>query len=190
MPLSRDWTAGFQLITGMNDVTARNGGRMGALTTAWTKPKWAWNQVWITGSEKISGEPAYRNLVDEVLVFTPHHAIHGYAELIYGQENRTGMSDHWVGTAASIKWNATDKLSFSPRVEYFADPSGFTSGTAQQLHEITVTADYKIARWLTSRYEFRRDASDHLVFGDAKTGMSRTQETFLAGLIWSWKGEK
>jgi hypothetical protein len=191
MPVSKTLTVGAQLVDGCNDVTGKNKGRMAIVTSALTHERWGWNQAVMTGSESAPGfesaVPSYRNVVDEVLTMTPRSSLHAYVEGLYGREHRTGFSpDNWYGFATSLRWEASKKLGFSPRIEYFGDPSGFNSGTAQHLREFTATADYKLHPLVTARFEFRRDMSDRGVF-ESRNGMSRSQQTLLVGLIAAWK---
>jgi hypothetical protein len=188
IPVTKDFTAGVQLLDGVNDVSSRNHGRMLGLTSTLTKKKWAWNQVWITGTERSQNLPAYRNLVNEVLTVTPSASVEGYFELLYGHEGQSAIpSSRWYGAAISMRWHASKKLSFSPRFEYFGDPSGFTSKTPQLLHEFTMTGEYKFHPMVTGRCEFRRDSSDRDFFESGSSRLSRSQETFLIALLIDWK---
>jgi hypothetical protein len=194
LPVTKTLTAGLQLVDGCNDVTDRNKGRMAILTTAVTHSKWGWNQAFMTGRENAPGldtaVAAYRNVLDEVVTFAPNSSVHAYSEGLYGREHRTGFAaDNWYAVAAAMKWDATKKLAFSPRLEFFGDPAGFNSGTPQHLHEFTATAEYKIHPLLTARFEYRRDMSDEPVFS-GRNGMSRSQQTLLVGLIAAWKSER
>ena len=194
LPLSKSFTAGLQLVEGCNDVTDRNKGRAGIVTSALTHSKWGWNQAFMSGSETVpaleSAIPAYRNVIDEVVTIAPQYQLRAYFEALYGREHRNNFSpDNWYGFAVAMRWQASRKLSFSPRVEYFGDPTGFNSGTPQHLHEFTATADYQIHSLLTVRSEYRRDMSDRMVF-DSDTGLRSSQQTFLVGLIAVWKAER
>lgn len=106
----------------------------------------------------------------------------------YGQEalNSYGFAV-WKGAAITGKYTITDASAIALRGEYYYDQSGFTTGTAQALREITLTYEYKFADSLLTRLEFRRDWSDQNTFEDEKGTLSKNnQNTILIGTIYSF----
>jgi len=106
----------------------------------------------------------------------------------YGQEalNPYGYAI-WKGAALTGKYTITDVSAIALRGEYYYDQSGFTTGTAQALREITVTYEYKFANSLLSRLEFRRDWSDQNTFEDETGTFSKNnQNTILIGSIYTF----
>ena len=89
----------------------------------------------------------------------------------------------WSGVAAAARFALGKKAAFAPRVEYFKDIDGFSTGTAQALKEITLTGEYKLAPWLISRLEFRNDWSDIAFFEKKNSPGAKTQPTVLLGVI-------
>ena len=51
MPLTKSWTAGFQVVNGWNNVTDNNGGVTIGLTSSVVKPKYTWNLNYYVGPE-------------------------------------------------------------------------------------------------------------------------------------------
>jgi hypothetical protein len=89
--------------------------------------------------------------------------------------------------AAALRYAPARRFAVSPRVEWYADYDGFTTGTAQRLREATLTGEYRVGHGLTARLEYRRDWSDKHVFATAAPSvLRRTQATLASGLIWSF----
>jgi hypothetical protein len=75
-------------------------------------------------------------------------------------------------------------IAITPRAEYFNDASGFSTGTRQKLHEVTVTGEYKVLNGLLTRLEFRRDGSNVPFFDHGTVpASSKSQTTVTLGLI-------
>lgn len=174
IPLSHTFTAGVQLVNGWNNFTDNNSGKTIGLTGLWTKPKFTLATTYYTGPENNHTNKGYRNLWDGVLTLTPTTKLSAYINYDYGQNRNaiqvpagyfeTSTLSRWQGVALDFRYQATKKIAFSPRWEYYSDPEGFTSGMAQNLHEITVTGEYKPHDGILTRLEYRRDASDHDFF--------------------------
>ena len=99
----------------------------------------------------------------------------------YGKDE-DGDSVHWQGIAAYLKYQATDKVAIVPRVEWFDDHAGFSTGTAQTLKEFTLTFEVKPTSNFWWRIEYRGDFSDKEVFETSSGGSSKNQQSF--GLSW------
>jgi hypothetical protein len=86
--------------------------------------------------------------------------------------------------AGAAKFSPFKKWSFSPRLDWFADSTGFSTGLSQQLKEVTMTAEYRPLSYLITRAEYRRDWSDQPFFDRGATlGASQEQNTFLLAWI-------
>lgn len=188
-PFTKTWTAGLQLVNGWNNVVANNGGLTVGLTSALTKPKYAWDLNVYTGPQNVDTQKGYRNLLDTTLLLTPTAKFNAYLNYDYGQ-NRTpastgaaASSDHWSGVALAAHEQVTGKVALSARYEYFADNQGFSTGAAQDLQEATATWEYKWAEGLLSRVEYRRDWSSIAFFHKGDTGMVDAQSTLTVAFI-------
>jgi hypothetical protein len=192
MPVTKSWTAGFQVVNGWNNVTDNNGGVTFGLTSSLVKPKFTWNTNYYVGPEN-SGLPpnyagtqkGYRNLFDTTLLLTPSAKFNMYVNYDYTLNHTPTVtcedcddstitikadSKHVQGIAVSARGQMTANSALVGRYEYFADqgPGPFGafigSGTKQKLEEFTATYEYKWPVGLLFRAEYRVDWSDKKVF--------------------------
>jgi hypothetical protein len=192
-PFTKTWSAGLQVVNGWNNVVANNGGVTVGLTSALTKPKYAWSLNYYTGPQNYDTQKGYRNLVDTTLLLTPNAKFNAYINYDYGQ-NRSpasvsggttvpASSAHWSGVAFAAHEQITGKVALAGRYEYFNDNAGFSTGTAQDLQEFTGTYEYKWAQGLLTRAEYRRDWSNAAFFHKGDTGMVDAQSTLTVAFI-------
>lgn len=191
-PLSKTFTAGVQLVNGWNTFTDNNSGKTAGLTGLWTRPKFTLATNWYTGPENNHTNKGFRNLLDGVLTLTPTTRLNAYINYDYGQNRnaiqtttgayQTTTLSRWQGVALDLRYQATRTIAFSPRWEYYSDPNGFTTGLAQNLHEVTATAEYKPHDGILTRLEYRRDASDHNFF-NKPSGAVPAQSTIELAVI-------
>jgi hypothetical protein len=93
------------------------------------------------------------------------------------------------GTGLYARYQITAPAALSIRYERL-DDEGLFGGIAQLLHEVTVTAEHKLAEGFLIRGEFRRDWSNQRFFTGAEPNdLQKGQKTFLVGLVW-WFGNK
>lgn len=192
MPLSNTFTAGVQLVNGWNNFTDNNTGKTVGITGAWAKPKFTLSTNYYVGPENDNTNKGYRNLFDGTLLLTPAARLSAYINYDYGQNRNATQTatgayqistlSRWQGGALDLRYQATNKIAFSPRWEYYSDPNGFTTGLAQNLNEVTLTGEYKLHDGVFSRVEYRRDRSDHDFFNRG-SGTVPTQSTLEVALI-------
>ncbi len=146
-----------------------------------------------------------RGLWDVVVAWTPIKDFEKWKWLLnfdYGwEENSPGKLSEgnaiWHGLAAGSKYDLTNWLTFAGRWEYFADPDGVrTSGlnglTPVQdtvLFEMTYTLDFKIAKNLITRLEYRFDQAQDQIFDLSNNiaggdGARQNQQTFGTEMIY------
>jgi hypothetical protein len=197
LPVTKTWTAGFQLVNGWNNVVDNNGGVTFGFTSALVKPKYTWNFNYYTGPENFDTQKGYRNLIDTTLLLTPNAKFNAYVNYDYGQNKIAGQpaipseeqpatksdSPHWQGVAVSARGQVTGNAALIGRFEYFYDNQGYQTGTKQKLKEFTGTYEYKWPVGLLMRAEYRRDWSDVTFFHKGNTGMVTAQSTATVGLI-------
>lgn len=196
VPVHKNYTAGFQLVNGWNNVEDTNGAKTVGLTGALTVGKVTWFHNYYVGREKpdIDGisQPGVRNLFDTTVLVTPSSSTAFYINFDIGSDKRVGPgSDRWYGIAAAARFAVTKRLAFAPRVEWFKDRDGFATGTPQALKEATLTGEYRLwgtnGNSLFSRVEYRRDWSNHAAFDRAIGQSSRkNQDTMLVALLWTF----
>jgi hypothetical protein len=92
----------------------------------------------------------------------------------------------WWGVAGALRVEGPPWLAGALRAEYFADPSGFMTGTPERVAEATATAEVRAdpgrGRWL-GRLEYRHDQSTAPVFDAAAPASRRRQDTLTFALI-------
>jgi hypothetical protein len=125
-----------------------------------------------------------RNVVDFYAVYKPLRWLALALTADYGYDRaRGGVS--FGGVAAYARLLAGRAFAFALRGEYYDDRDGFTTGTPQQLGEVTATVEAHGKRGkleLVARVEYRHDRSTALVF-DAAGGARATQDTLTIALM-------
>jgi Putative beta-barrel porin-2, OmpL-like. bbp2 len=99
---------------------------------------------------------------------------------VYGTERGAvvpGQTATWGGVTAYARLGLSDTFAICLRAEYFADPDGARTGTAQKLEELTLTPELKVSAHLLIRGDLRVDWSDAAVFEKKDARTSKTQPT-------------
>ena len=189
-PVGPHFTGGVQVVQGWNDVYDNNSGKTLGLNAAYAWKKVTWTNVWYGGPEKTRTNAGWRNLYDTTVLVNATDNLSYYVNFDYGRDKNVGPGTaHWAGIAFAARRALGKKLALAGRAEYFSDKDGFATGTAQSLEEVTVTGEYKLADWLTSRLEFRNDWSDQPFFEKSGGSFGGTQPTVLLG-IYAFFGPK
>ena len=181
------FTGGVQVVNGWNNVEDNNSGKTLGFVGNITTKKISWNNNYYTGPENPGTNTGWRNLYDTTLLFTPADKFNAYVNFDYGQ-NKSGTGPlestaKWYGVAAAGKFQMSSKSAITPRIEWFKDRNGFSTGTAQTLKEFTVTYEYKWTQGLLARLEYRRDWSNRNFFERGSTGSSDHQDTLALGVV-------
>jgi hypothetical protein len=92
------------------------------------------------------------------------------------------------GQGGYARYQVTAPFALALRYEHIAD-DGLFAAVAQRLHELTTTAEYKLADGFLVRGEFRKDWSNVSFFPVHDAAPSRHQNTALVGLVW-WIGNR
>jgi Putative beta-barrel porin-2, OmpL-like. bbp2 len=183
MPIGSSLNVGVQVVNGWNQVVNPYGGNMETvgITGALTRKKFTWSNNYYVGPQYTATNNRNRALYDTTLLLTPNDKVNVYLNFDYGQQRRliSGL-DHWIGFAGAAHFQLTKRFAVSPRAEYYDDATGFTTGTVQKLHEVTLTGEYKMVDGLLSRLEFRRDGSNVPYFDHGTVPASSKSETTLS----------
>jgi hypothetical protein len=194
MPVSKTETIGVQVVNGWNNVSKSNGGATVGLTSTYVKTKYTWNLNYYGGPENANTTSGMRNLIDSTLLLTPNSKFNAYLNYDYGQ-NRDGLVttgttttgdtnlNHWQGVAFAARGQVTGKTALAGRYEYYNDPNGFMTGTAQHVQEFTGTYEYKWPEGLLARLEYRGDFSNVASFHKDATSFTDTQSTVTVGFV-------
>ena len=181
------FTGGFQLVNGWNNVEDNNSGKTMGFVGNLTSSKVTWLNNYYTGPENPGTNTGWRNLYDTTVLFTPTGKFNAYFNFDYGQ-NKSGTGPDeatakWYGVAGAAKFQLNDQNALTPRIEWFKDRDGFSTGTAQSLKEFTFTYEHKWTQGLLARLEYRRDWSDQPFFERGSTGSNDHQDTFALGIV-------
>jgi hypothetical protein len=203
-PMGKHMTGGFQLVNGWNNLVDNNSGKTIGPNVTITYSKFAWVIDYYGGPENSGTNVGWRHLFDTTLTLTPSSKASVYLNYDYGQNRgavatATGFKTDglatWKGFAGALKIQATPKVAFVGRGEWFNDSDGFNTGTAQKVKEVTFTGEYKIIEGLLWRAEYRHDWSDqpfflnHTCVGTAAvcpttfSGNSTKQDTFSVAVV-------
>ena len=98
-----------------------------------------------------------------------------------------GGDAKWYGVAGYLKYDFSDLFSTAVRAEYFKDPDGARTLTAQTAKEITLTPEFRVAKNLLVRPEYRHDWSDKYVFDSHRVPADKkSQDTLALGVMYTW----
>ena len=152
------------VVNGWNNLVNNNTGATLGLQLGWNPTKkWAVVQNYMVGPEESNNTSNVRQLWDTVVTYNATSKLSLMANGDYGRGDRgttfPGVA-FWTGGAGYIRYAFNDKYALAGRYEYYDDPQGFTTGTAQHLNEVTGTFERTIAHHLITRFEFRRDVSN------------------------------
>jgi hypothetical protein len=126
----------------------------------------------------------FRNVANLIVTLQATSRLTVALDAVYGQENLPGGVALWRGAAGYLKYALCDVSSLALRGEIYNDPSGFTTGTSQDLSELTLTYECRPASSLILRGEYRYDMSTEVVFdGESGAATRRNQGTLLVGAI-------
>jgi hypothetical protein len=175
------------LVNGWNNVVENNDSKTVGVQLV-LKPTSALSivQNFMTGAEQAGNDDDWRTLSDTVVMFAATPQLTVMANYDYGQDTVAGQSVKWQGLAAYLKFQATDMFAVIPRVEWYQDDDGFTTGTAQTLTDVTLTGEVKLTPALMWRIEYRGDFSDVDFYTKRSGAMSKNQQSIGFGLLYSF----
>jgi hypothetical protein len=185
MPINSHFSAGVHVANGWNNVEDNNTGKTVGFIGTFTTSKFTWTHTYHVGPEKADISEGYRHLYDTTLLLTPSSKANFYINFDYGVDKLIGGgAARWVGIAGAARFWLNDWFAVAPRVEWFNDADGFSTGTRQKLKEFTLTGEFKMAQGVFTRLEYRRDWSDMPFFDRGATpGSYKNMDTLLAGFV-------
>jgi hypothetical protein len=185
VPVTKSLTVGVQVVNAWNNLWGNNNLRNVGITAAYTKPKYTLTTNYYVGPNHMGTTEGKRNVFDTTLLLTPTPKTSFYINYDYGRDNTIGGGySSWYGIAGAARFQLSKRFAITPRIEWFDDASGFSTGTIQKLKEGTITGEYKYNDHLVARLEFRRDASDKAFFDrGAQLASSKNMNTATLGLV-------
>ena len=159
---SEAFTAGLYIVNGWDVATDNNKGKtLGASFIVTPLERLALTFNFLYGPEQANNTSNNRFLFDWVGEFKATKDLTFMVNVDYGREEKdplnAGRDSEWWGVAGYVKYGFTDFFSTSIRAEYFNDEKGARTGIAQELKDITLTAEFRVAKNLLVRPEYRHD---------------------------------
>ena len=198
-PFSPNFSAGFQLINGWNNVEDNNSGKTAGFTTALTTSKINWFNNYYVGNEKtdtlngvkIEAE-GVRHFFDTVIALNPNGRVNGSINFDYGVEKNPGSrSAKFYGVSLAARALGGEHFAISPRYDWYKDRDGFITGASRTLQEFTLTGDYRLKEGLLTRLEYRRDwASTPFYDRGNEPASGKNMNTFLIGFVLFFPGSR
>ncbi|MBI5605396.1 MAG: porin [Deltaproteobacteria bacterium] len=187
-PFSDTFTANFHVINGWDNTDDNNTGKTFGLSFGWTPiEQLAMNFNFMYGPEQRSENSNNRFLFDWVGTIKPVKNLSFVLNTDYATEqkdpNANGADSKWYGVAGYVKYDFSDLFSLTLRGEFFNDRDGVRTGTAQTLKEITFTPEFRLAKGLILRPEYRYDWSEQSSFNGGK---DKNQHTIALGVMYTW----
>lgn len=185
-PMGTRFNAGFQLVSGWNNIITGATPKTVGFTGAWTPtPKVVWTNTIYSGPDENKANRGVRNLYDSVLLLAPNSKTSLYINFDYLHNSPQYTPGYAVfGIAGAARFQMNKKLSLSPRLEWLNDNTGMATGTGQQVKEFTVTGTYALRNRLSAWLEFRNDWSSRPYFNRGpETAIWKEQPTVLLGLV-------
>jgi hypothetical protein len=189
---SEAFTANLYLVNGWDVTTDNNKGKtFGAsfVVTPIDPIQLTFNFMY--GPEQPNNTSNNRFLFDWIAALKAKKNLTFMVNLDYAHENKDplngGQDSDWYAVAVYAKYEFTDSFSTSIRAEYFNDQDGVRTGIAQELKEITLTAEFKIAKNLLVKPEYRHDWSNQNGFdSEHNTFNEKGQDTIALGVMYTW----
>lgn len=181
---SKTVSAYAMIVNGWNDVSDNNRGKSFGAGFAWTpNSQWSLAENVIAGPEQANDNRDYRKVTDTVLTYNATAKLSLMGNYDFGDDHVAGVAQRWQGAAAYLRYQFTPRFAITPRVEWYTDPQGFTSGAAQQLREITLTPEYKVNDHMLIRAEYRADRSSAPFYQLNNGTLSKQQQTLTSGVV-------
>jgi hypothetical protein len=176
--------SGF-VVNGWNNVVDNNHRKtfgVGATLKPTSKLTIAHN--YMSGPDQVGNDKDWRHLWDTTVTYAATPSLSLMANYDYGFDRVESARVHWQGVAAYARYQINKSWAFAPRLEWYDDHDGFTTGARQSLKEFTLTSEHKINGSLLTRFEYRRDYSDKDFFNKPIDRFVRGQSTLAFGLVY------
>jgi len=183
------------LMNGWNDSVDNNSGKTTGFTAAWTpNSKFGLTEDYLVGPEQADDNSDFRHLTDTVVTYSPDAKLSLMANYDYGHDRARPLVPgspttpvYWTGFAGYIKYAPNATWAVATRGEWFKDHNGFSTGTAQNIGEFTLTLQRMLASKIITRLDFRRDMSNQDVF-PYRTGLFKdAQNTVTLGMVYAFR---
>ena len=185
-PTAKVTVTGF-LVNGWNNAADNNTGKtVGGQVMIKPNANLMFMTNYTGGPEQSNDNADWRHLSDSIVTYSMNNRMSLALNYDYGQDKVAGSTVKWQGVAGYLKYQATDRFALIPRVEYFDDRDGFSTGTAQKVKEATLTAEFKHKDGVIMRLEYRGDFSDVPFFLKNTTEAVKNQSTVTVGFVYAF----
>jgi hypothetical protein len=180
-------TTNFYLVNGWDNTDDNNKGKTAGVSIGLTpveEVSMLFNALY--GPERDNNNSDNRFLFDWVGTIKPVKELSLILNADYATDKHAapdGSNAKWYGIAGIVKYDFDDLFSTAVRGEYFKDKDGVRTGTPQTLKEITFTPEFRVAKSVIIRPEYRHDWSDKEVFD---SGTRKSQDTVALGVMYTW----
>ncbi|MBZ0088760.1 MAG: porin, partial [Thermoanaerobaculia bacterium] len=175
-PFTGKLTVSAMVVQGWDNWQDNNGAKSLVVQLALApSPRWALYLNAMGGPEQRDDTRDRRNLYNVVATFKPDGRLAFGLDGVIGDEGgllASGARARWSAVAGYARWALGGDFALALRAEMFDDPDGVRTGTAQTLHEVTLTPEWKLGEHFVLRGDLRRDHSDADVFQDHATPAS------------------
>jgi hypothetical protein len=172
------------IVNGWNNVTENNDRKsFGVQATFKPTGRLSIIQGYMAGPEQTDDDEDVRQVSDTIVSYAANEWLSLLANYDFGRDRVDGASVQWQGAAVYARMTATSWWAISPRLEWYDDRDGFTTGVPQTLRGITLTSEFNVENQLFTRVEFRRDVSNRPFFANASSSV-KPQTTLTVGLYY------
>ncbi len=159
------FAASAMVVNGWDNVLDGNQGKSWMLTTSITPVSGLGIYInYIGGPEAAADDDNLRHMVDAVASYQVTETLKLALNGDFGTDAAPAGDAKWYGVAAYVRVDIVKEFSAALRGEWFSDPDGFRTGTAQDVVEGTLTGEYRPAKGFALRGEFRGDYSTVATF--------------------------
>jgi hypothetical protein len=178
------------VVNGWNDVSDNNTGKT-VMASVTIKPTGAVSIIenYIGGPEQAANSTDWRQLSDTVVSYTATPMVSLMANYDYGRDTVAGVVNTWQGIAGYAKIQANKWVAVVPRVEYYKDANGWSTGTVQNLTSGTLTLEVKAADNFLWRIEYRGDFSNKSPFVDSVGKAQNNQQSLILGMLFNFSSK-
>lgn len=180
-------SVGGTISNGWNNSTENNSAKTYSVSAAIkATPELTIVQNYMAGPEQPGNPDDWRHLYDATVTYAADDTLSLMGNVDYGHDTIEGADVSWWGVGLYARKQVNPHFAVIPRFEYYDDTEGgFTTGAAQKVKEVTLTAEVKHTQGLVMRIEYRGDWSDVDYF--VKDGRPKdNQHTFVVGWIFGF----
>jgi Putative beta-barrel porin-2, OmpL-like. bbp2 len=173
------------IVNGWNNVVENNDRKsFGVQATFKPTDKLSIVQGYMVGPEQPDDDEDVRQVSDTIVSYAANTWLSLMANYDIGRDRVDGAPVRWQGAAVYARMKAKSWWAISPRLEWYEDRDGFTTGVPQTLHGATLTSEFNVDEQLFTRIEYRRDVSNRPFFANGSSSRVKPQTTLTVGLFY------